>query len=459
MFDRGAYRLLLVEQGSLPVEEELRASAVLGSGLICRAERWNERLDLSALLAGGVDLILPIAARDGERATRLFSWLREQQPPAPTLAVLPTEVSCESLAAANGVVDDFLLWPFRCAELDERLLRVLHAKRNVEEVRHRLNREVGLANLIGADPAFLRTIASLPRVAASDGTVLISGETGTGKELCARAIHHLGPRRNFPFVPVDCAGLPADLLENELFGHARGAFTDARSDQKGLAALAEGGTLFLDEIDALSPASQAKLLRFLEDHTYKALGAERFARANVRVVAATNQDLEKRTREQRFRADLFFRLCVFHLRMMSLRERREDVPILAQHFVETLDENRSRPSKVLSPSALRALTFYDWPGNVRELRNEIQRALALAEGPQILPADLRMPNPAAAPTDGAQRFREARSLAISRFEKDYLTELLAKHQGNITRAARDAGKDRRALGRLVKKHHLGKPPA
>lgn len=457
MSGAGVYRLLLVEQGSLPVERELRASPVLGSRLICRTEAWTERLTLSALQDTGVDLILPIVASDPERAIRFFGWLREQEPLAPTLAILPLEVPDEILAAATDVVDDFVLWPLRRSELNERLLRILREKRNLEVVRSRLNRELGLASLIGADPAFLRTIAILPRVAASEGTVLISGETGTGKELCARAVHHLSPRRNFPFVPVDCAGFPEQLLENELFGHARGAFTDARSEQKGLAALAEGGTLFLDEIDALSPASQAKLLRFLEDHVYKALGAERFTRANVRVLVATNQDLEKRAKEERFRADLFFRLSVFQLRMMPLRERREDVALLAHHFVGTLDENRGRPGKVLSTSALRALTLYDWPGNVRELRNEIQRALALAEGPQILPADLCLPVAAAAPGDGPVGFRDARALAISQFEKDYLARLLAKHHGNITRAAREAGKDRRALGRLVKKHELGKP--
>jgi len=458
MSDTSAYRLLLLEQIALPVEAELRASSVLGGKLVCRTEEWSERLTLSARDASSVDLILPVVAREPERASRLFDWLGEQRPRAPTLAILPVEASSEILAAASGAVDDFVLWPFRRSELNERLLRALREKRNLESVRSRLNQELGLTSLVGADPAFLRTIAMIPRVAASEGTVMITGETGTGKELCARAIHHLSPRRHFPFVPVDCAGFPEQLLENELFGHARGAFTDARSEQKGLAALAEGGTLFLDEIDALSPSSQAKLLRFLEDHIYKPLGADRFACANVRVVAATNRDLEKETREDRFRSDLFFRLSVFRLRMLPLRERREDVPILARHFVETLAENRGRGSKVLSPAAVRCLTLHDWPGNVRELRNEIQRALALADGPQILPSDLCLPTTAAAPKEGPIGFREARSQAISRFEKDYLTRILDKHHGNITRAAREAGKDRRALGRLVKKHGLRSPP-
>jgi DNA-binding NtrC family response regulator len=279
MSEPSRYRLLLVEQISLPVEAELRASPSLGSRLLFRTEEWSERLVISARDTPSVDLVLPILACDSEKAIRFLGWLEEHHPQAPMLAVVPIEAPSEILAAVSDVVDDFVLWPFRRCELNQRLLRILRERRNLEVVRSRLNRELGMTSFVGAAPNFLRTIETIPRVATSEGTVLITGETGTGKELCARAVHHLSPRRNFPFVPVDCAGFPEQLLENELFGHARGAFTDARSDQKGLAALAEGGTLFLDEIDALSLPSQAKLLRFLEDRVYKPLGAERFARA------------------------------------------------------------------------------------------------------------------------------------------------------------------------------------
>jgi DNA-binding NtrC family response regulator len=455
----GRCRFLLVEQISLAVEEELRALSVLGERPVCRTAAWSERLTVRAGDLSSPDLVVPVAAREPEQAARLFAWLARQCAGIPTLVVLPPDSPPETLSAASDAVDDFVLWPIRRPELSQRLARLLGRRRELEAVRARLNEELAVSSLVGADPGFRRTIEVLPRVAASDGAVLITGETGTGKELVARAIHHLSRRRSFPFVPIDCAGFPEQLLENELFGHARGAFTDARTEQKGLAALAEGGTLFLDEIDALSPASQAKLLRFLEDHVYRPLGAERFSRADVRVLAATNQDLERQVGEGRFRRDLFFRLGVFQLRLPPLRDRREDVPLLAQHFVEALSAGGARTTKVLSSSALRRLAAHDWPGNVRELRNEMQRALAMTDGPLILAADLRLPAAAvegAANEEGTPSFRQARSLALTRFEHDYLVKILERHDGNITRAAREAGKDRRALGRLVKKHGLGR---
>jgi DNA-binding NtrC family response regulator len=458
MDDPSCYRLLLVEQISLPLEEELRASSLLGGHLLCRREAWSERLTISARDAS-VDLVLPVVAREPEKAVRLLGWLGEHRVQAPTLAVLPMEVPAEILAAASEVVDDFILWPFRPCELNQRLMRILGERRaDLEAVRSRLNLELGLTSLVGADPSFLRSIQMIPRVAASEGTVLITGETGTGKELFARAVHHLSRRCTFPFVPVDCGGFPELLVENELFGHARGAFTDARSDQKGLAALAQRGTLFLDEIDALSLSSQAKLLRFLEDHVYKPLGAERFERADVRVVAATNRDLEAQVQERRFRADLFFRLNVFRLRIAPLRERRGDIALLAHHFVETLSADLGQGRRALSSAALGCLTQYDWPGNVRELRNEIQRALTFAEGTQILPCHICLPVIPAESQEAPASFREARARALWDFERDYLEEILVKHHGNITRAAREAGKERRAFGRLIKKHGIGRQP-
>ncbi len=449
------YELLVIEQAPVPIEEELRSSLV--ERIRWRREEWNEEFAISSWREP-VDPVLPIASPEPGKAFRLFDWLEQRPIPAPTLAILPASASPEILTTACRLVDDFVLWPFRSSELRQRVVRVLGERRmDVDAVRDRLNRELGLSSLIGADPGFLRAIQSIPRIAANDGAVLITGETGTGKELCARAIHHLSGRRNFPFVPVDCAAFPEQLLENEIFGHARGAFTDARGDQKGLAALAEGGTLFLDEIDALSLPGQAKLLRFLEDHVYRPLGCERFSHANVRIVAATNRDLETGVQNKEFRADLFFRLNVFRLRLVPLRERPGDIAILAQHFLERLSAGRERKS--LSPAALRRLTLHDWPGNVRELRNEIQRACAFTEGCQILPSHVSVPVAVPSSEPHPLRFRDARARAISEFEKAYVEEILGKHNGNITRAAREAGKERRAFGRLAKKHQIRRPNA
>lgn len=454
---RRVYELLLVRQAPIPIEEVLRNCGPFGRDLRCRSEEWSDGL---AVLPdrGPIDLIIPLLSGIPEEAMRLLRWLDQRCFQAPTLAVLPAETSDQTLEAASRLVDDFILWPFRSSEFDQRLMRILSGSdHQLESIRSLLNAEMGLSSFVGNDPTFLRMIESLPRVAAREETVLITGETGTGKELCARAIHHLSPRRNFPFVPVDCGAFPEQLLENELFGHARGAFTDARTDHKGLAAIAEGGTLFLDEIDALSLTSQAKLLRFLEDRVYKPLGSERFSRANIRIVAATNRDLETCVQEKVFRVDLYYRVNVFRLRMMPLRERRGDVAALANHFVHSVSGSAGR--RTLSSAALRRLMLYDWPGNVRELLNVIQRAVALSDGTQILSSHISIPSPILGDEAKTVGFREARARAIGEFEKSYLEEILCRHGGNITRAAREAGKDRRAFGRLVKKHQIARCPA
>ena len=312
-----------------------------------------------------------------------------------------------------------------------------------------------LRNLVGDDPAFLRVIAQLPRIALRDMPTLVVGETGTGKELCARAVHHLGKRRDRPFVAVDCGAVPDHLFENELFGHARGAFTDAHRDQRGLVAMAEGGTLFLDEVDALSMATQVKLLRFLQERVYRPLGADRLARADVNVIAATNGDLEACVREKRFRADLYFRLNVLRLHLPPLRQRQRDIPLLARMFLEDAQRPDLRGPRSFSAGALRALCRHAWPGNVRELQNVVRRAVVASGSPQILVGDLWPPSaPEAA--SGPAGFREARRTALEGFERRYVEDLLRRHDGNVTRAAREAAKDRRAFGRLIKKYAIEK---
>jgi two-component system response regulator GlrR len=326
-----------------------------------------------------------------------------------------------------------------------------NTQRDWQAVCARITQQAGLSQLVGADPTFLDAITRIQAIAASDAPVLIVGETGTGKELCAHAIHHLSPRAHFPFIPVECGAVPDLLAENELFGHARGAYTDAHRDQKGLAALAEGGTLFLDEIDSLSLAAQAKLLRFLQDGAYRALGAERFVRANVRVLAAANRDVELLVQAKQFRSDLYFRLNVLELQLPPLRERRRDISLLANHFLESFCAAAGGPARYFSPAALRILEQHDWPGNVRELRNVIHRAVIFSSGASILPSHICLRR-ASPPTPAAISFRQARQQAIDRFERLYLEQTLREHGGNITRAALAAGKDRRAFGRLVKKH-------
>ena len=249
----------------------------------------------------------------------------------------------ELLQRASEFLDDFVLWPTSREEIVQRIRRLVTSSGKASDpVGARLLQEIGFAQLVGEDPAFLRALEKIPSMADSDLPVLITGETGTGKEFSARAIHHLGKRGNYSFVPVDCGAIPDNVFENEMFGHARGGYTDAQGDQKGLAEIADHGTLFLDEVDSLSLAVQAKMLRFLQERTFKPLGANKFVTVDVHIIAATNQNLEDSVRRGRFRADLYFRLNVLRLWLPPLRERPLDIPALAKHFLQSMGPVRAQ---------------------------------------------------------------------------------------------------------------------
>jgi two-component system response regulator GlrR len=313
--------------------------------------------------------------------------------------------------------------------------------------------ELGSALLVGNSPQFLAVIEKLPKLASSEMQVLITGETGTGKELYARALHLLGPRRTLPFVTADCSVLPDHLFESEMFGHARGAFTDAHSERRGLAAVAAGGTLFLDEIDSLSTTAQAKLLRFVQERTYRPLGADKECKADVQVIAASNVDLSARVASQRFRADLYFRLDVLHVHIPPLRDRLCDLRALAYRFLEKLRSPTLR-EKRLSSGALDYLASYQWPGNVRELSNVIQRAAVLSDGNTIQRSDIALGVQDAPDRESEASFSERRARAIADFEWAFVQRALEEHRGNVTHAAQATGKDRRVFGRLIKKYGI-----
>jgi DNA-binding NtrC family response regulator len=323
-----------------------------------------------------------------------------------------------------------------------------------------LREKRGLGTLIGRAPVFRRAIEKIPSIAQSDATALICGETGTGKELVARAIHYLSPRAAFPFIAVGCGALPDTLLEDELFGHERGAFTDARLGRPGLIAQGEKGTIFLDEVGTLTPRAQAALLRVLQDRTYRVLGSCREEQADVRFVAATNAPLRQRVETGTFRADLYYRLCVFTISLPLLRDRREDIPLLAAHFLKK-HASPDRPGLWLSPAARAALLAFDWPGNVRELEHAILRALQVCQANVIEVEDLGLPLETSHPPSAAilgswipSSFKAMKKVSVDTFERDYLAHLMAAHHGNVSRAALAAGKERRELGRLLKKHRL-----
>ncbi|TXI19272.1 MAG: sigma-54-dependent Fis family transcriptional regulator [Nitrosomonas sp.] len=317
--------------------------------------------------------------------------------------------------------------------------------------------------MIGQSQAFLETLQVVEKIAHCEAPVLIEGETGTGKELIARAIHYGSCRQKYPFVPVNCGAIPDLLVENELFGHKRGAYTDAQSDNPGLISQAQHGTLFLDEIDALTPKAQVTLLRFLQDQLYRPLGANGTQAANVRIVVASNTDLTTLAEQGAFRMDLLFRIKIMHLKLPALRQRKGDAVLLADHFLETSAKRYGRGEKKLHPETIDWFSRYQWPGNIRELENMIYREYLLAET-----ALINIKSPVMDLTDrrkGVDRrktslmnmkFNEAKKHVVASFEQSYLTEALLKAHGNVTMAAKLVGKERRAFGKLLKKHGMDK---
>jgi transcriptional regulator with GAF, ATPase, and Fis domain len=321
--------------------------------------------------------------------------------------------------------------------------------------------------LIGTSKCFLQATGMIPILSASKSTVLISGETGTGKELFARAIHYSGERRSKPFVPVNCAALPDHLIENELFGHSRGAFTGALLEKPGLLHEADGGTLFLDEINSLSVSVQSKLLRVLQDQEFRPLGSTKSKKIDVKIIAASNADLRYLVESRQFREDLFYRLNVLALTLPPLRERKEDILLLANHSLKVYANEFGKSRLVLSHTARAKLMGYPWPGNVRELQGVIQRAIAMGCGDTLDAHDLDLPETEKpgmiGPTmalmsreglSGQCSFQDMKAKVIEEFERAYLSELLAVHEGNISKAARVAKKERRAFQRLLMKHGL-----
>jgi len=358
---------------------------------------------------------------------------------------------------------DYLQKPF---DPDAALLVVSRAlerrrlKLQAESLRRELEGVYSFHNIIGKSPQMREVFGLLEQAAGLDITVLLGGETGTGKELAARAVHYHSARKERRFVPVNCGALPPDLVESELFGHARGSFTGATGDKAGLFAEADGGTLFLDEIGELPLPVQVKLNRALQEREIRRVGDNRTVQIDVRVIAATHRDLKEEARAGRFREDLFYRLHVFPVRLPPLRERKEDIPLLAAHFLEKHARAFRREVEGLEPDALRALTGYPWPGNVRELENAVERAVAVARGKRVtlkdLPPEVKGLQEGSLPAEELAKmpFRDAVDLARERISRDYLVALLREFEGNVTQAAERAGLKRESLHRLLKQYGI-----
>ena len=357
---------------------------------------------------------------------------------------------------------DFLIWPCSASEISTRIKfhQVTQRKRDLPSVDRDLMEKFAALNLVGQSPAFLKVIRLTYKVAACLVPVLIQGETGTGKENIARSIHYLGKRREKAFIPVNCGAIPDELFDSELFGHEKGAFTDAKTSQDGLVEIADGGTIFLDEIDSLSAKAQTSLLRFLQTQEYRRIGGKNIRYANVRIIAATNTDLRQKIKENLFREDLFFRINVLNIPLPPLRQHPEDIPIIAAQLLQKFSLQYNTLPKKLTHNTLCWLCQQPWPGNVRELENSLLRELLLTDSPVIDTQSTQNNDSRETQTSSSNdtplSFQHAKAMAIEHFERNYLQEVLTIADGNVSEAARISGKERRALGKLLKKYDIHK---
>ncbi len=382
--------------------------------------------------------------------------LKRVRPELPVVLLTAYASVDTAVAAMKKGAFDYLTKPVDAADLRRVLEKALEFRRLEEEVRllrERLGERFDFSSLIGRSRPMRELFETLALVAPSDATVLITGESGTGKELVANAIHQNSPRRDKPFVKVNCAALHENLLESELFGHERGAFTGATAQRKGRFELAHGGTLFLDEIGDMSPATQAKVLRVLQEGEFERLGGTRTLKVDVRVIAATHRDLEAMVAEGTFRQDLYYRLSVVPVHLPPLRERPEDIPLLAEHFLRVYASKNRKPIAGFTPEAMDLLVRHAWPGNVRELQNAVERAVILCLGERITPRELppavraSAPPPPEAPSaaePGLRTLREA--------ERELILRTLEETGGNRTRAARILGISRQTLITKLKEY-------
>lgn len=347
-------------------------------------------------------------------------------------------------------------------ESTNRFENMLQKPLNVTKSDPNISETLKKLNFIGDSSVFRKTIANINKFSCSKAPIILEGETGSGKELAARALHYLGPRKSKPFIPVNCGAFPESMFENELFGHSKGAYTDASVAQAGLIEQANGGTLFLDEVDSLPPKSQVSLLRFLQDQQYRPLGSSKMVQSNITIISATNVNLADKVAEGLFRDDLLFRINVINIYIPPLRERKEDILLLAEHFLDSFTRIYQQGEKTLSNASKEWLKQYEWPGNIRELQNLLHKEYLLADEQQISFGHSTNETGKNLPLVNLHEacyqtsFSEIRQQVIREFEFQYLDKLMRKTSGNISLAARMVEKERRSLGRLLEKHGIDK---
>jgi DNA-binding NtrC family response regulator len=413
------------------------------------------------LEAGSFHVVVTDLSMEGVSGMQVLEHARALDPDVAVVMITAHGSEKAAVQAMKLGASDYLPKPFDNDELRVVVRRAMEGallKRDHRRLVEQVAGAYGFEQMVGASPGIRRVFEAITRVADTDVTVLVRGESGTGKELVANALHYRSPRRTKPLVKMNCAALSRELVESELFGHEKGAFTGAVARREGKFEAADGGTLFLDECGDMPLETQAKLLRAIQEKEFERVGGNQPIRVDVRLIAATNQDLEAAVKAGRFREDLYYRLRVIELTIPPLAERREDIPPLVDRFVKDAAERFGRPAKALTAAALRACIVHEWKGNVRELKSALEQALLLAPGDEITAEDLfgarngssERPAPAPIPSADGLSFREAKEKVVASFERDFILQALRRHGGNITKAAEDVGMYRQNLQQKMK---------
>jgi DNA-binding NtrC family response regulator len=458
------------------VDDEVRLAELLSASITDRGYSTivcsSAEAALEAFDPVTVDLVITDLRMPGLDGRSLLNEIRAKAPDTPVVLITAYTSMRDAVEMVKEGAFDYISKPFEMDDILttlERALRLGDAMRENARLRTEIEGRHGFEQLVGTSPAFRRVIEQIGEVCGSRATVLLTGESGTGKEVVARAIHVNSPRKSKPFVAVNCAAIPEGLIESELFGHVKGAFTGAVATRRGRFAEADQGTIFLDEIGDMPATVQAKILRVLQERSFEPVGSGRTERTDTRVVAATNRDLRRAAEQGGFREDLFYRLNVFPIALPALRERKEDIAALAQHFLKTSTDTIGKRVVGVTPAALSAMANYHWPGNIRELQNCIERAVIVARGSTIdvpdLPRDLF--DQGARPEKAHRHRTDNLDEELARLEKSFILDALRETNGVQSKAAKLLGINERSLWHRVKKFGIaitkrassGGPPA
>lgn len=427
----------------------------------------RDPLELTQLLQRkAFDIVLTDLKMPGKNGIQVLEEIKQQSPQTAVIIMTAYGTIESALDATRKGAFDYITKPFR----KERILHVIEKALNWQQLqnenillRQQLREKSASPTLVGSTQVMRSLYDHIRKVAKTSATVLITGESGTGKELVARALHSQSLRSSEQFIPIDCSTIPATIIESELFGHVKGSFTGAIRNKKGMVEEANHGTLFLDEIADLSPAMQVKLLRLLQEGEYKVVGSNSICKVDIRFVAATNQNLIEKIGKGEFREDLYYRLNVINIQLPALRDRRDDIPLLANHFLDKYNLLHSKDVKRISDELMRHLIGRDWPGNVRELENAIERGVIMAATDTLELSDILssgaapssyVPQGPQYPDLFAMPFKEAKDKLIDQFHSEYISRVLGRNEGNVSRAARESGLKRQYLHRLIRETRL-----